>query len=44
MEKNYVEENEKILDAWEQEYKNRGKDIYFSRDGIMFRGEFAKKK
>jgi hypothetical protein len=43
MEKNYVEENEKILDAWEQEYKNRGKDIYFSRDGIMFRGEFAKK-
>ncbi|MBR0497488.1 MAG: hypothetical protein IJJ78_00215 [Paludibacteraceae bacterium] len=40
MEKNYVEENEKILDAWEQEYKNRGKNICFSRDGIMFRGLF----
>ena len=42
MEKNYVEENEKILDAWKQEYKNRGKDICFSGDGIIFRGEFAK--
>lgn len=37
--KDYVEENEKILAAWEQEYKNRG--INFVPDGIMFRGDFA---
>lgn len=42
MEKNYVEENEKILEAWKQEYKNRGKDICFSPDGIMYRGEIVK--
>ena len=41
MTKNYVEENEKILADWKQEYKNRGKNINFVPDGIMFRGDFA---
>ena len=39
--KDYVEENEKILADWKQEYKNRGKNINFVPDGIMFRGDFA---
>ncbi len=41
MEKDFVKENQKILEAWEQEYKNRGNDINFVPDGIMFRGDFA---
>ena len=42
--KNYVEENQRILVNWEQEYKNRGNVINFCPDGIMFRGSIEKDK
>ena len=42
--KNYVEENQRILVNWEQEYKKRGNDINFCPDGIMFRGSIEKDK
>ncbi len=38
MAKNYVKENQRILDAWKNEYEKRGKDICFAPDGIMYRG------
>lgn len=43
MEKDFVKENQKILEAWEQEYEKRGKNICFSPDGIMYRGAFDNK-
>lgn len=36
--KDYVKENQRILDAWEKEYVNKGYDVYFTPDGIMYRG------
>lgn len=36
--KNFVDENERVLEKWEQEYINRGYDVYFTPDGIMYRG------
>ena len=36
--KDYVKENERILEQWQKEYVLRGKDVYFTPDGIMFRG------
>lgn len=41
--KDYVAENERILDEWEQEYKKNGLNTenYFARDGIMYRGDLS---
>lgn len=36
--KDYVKENQRILEAWEKEYINKGYDVYFTPDGIMYRG------
>lgn len=41
--KDYVAENERILDEWEKKYQENGLDTeYFARDGIMFRGNLKK--
>lgn len=42
--KDYVAENERILDEWKQEYQKNGLDTkyYFARDGIMFKGNLKK--
>lgn len=39
--KDYVKENERILEKWSQEYIRRGKDVDLTPDGIMYRGDLV---
>ena len=42
MNKDYVKENQRILDELEQEYIKRREDVCLAADGIMFRGPIVK--